>query len=479
MKYLTDCSGTGRVPTFFTYRFGERDRNWELPETCQGPHTIAHRYIMELVKKKYWEDIFMEQIAPYPPEEIKRILKGERCWGFRGQELYLYDYRQLYFQLQTWKTCNVLSEIDAGAIPEGSRLYTVVQNSIVCIMEMHPYGSYGWNRPMPDDILQCEIAGKSERVIELALRDKQATVIVDTHARFCMGEDYKNFICTRLEREEGEQRNEIVQNWDKVVYHTILQEYQKLIQDFRDKVEDCRRDEWNVIGKQMNKPLVVAWCDMEDLNSYTLREVGRALMQLSLLMMYYRLPKGAVEIEVWEPGRETSGEEPRKKLLRIDMDVRLGSLVEDIISEGISIEPEEYQGEEEEEEEEEDYQEEEEQQFVCGELSFIAALDLHVFLHGGRDNLFPLGRLLEVGRQFRKMACTLQEKQEWLWGQWGQEREVAVIEANPEGILSLSYEELCTLERERGDVLVCHYPEEDIYSIYMGELSKAPFRAME
>lgn len=79
MKYLLDRSGKGRVPTFFTYVFGKVDGQGELPLTCQGPHTIAHRYIMEYVDRKYWTDLFVEQIEPYSLDVIVGILeRGNR-----------------------------------------------------------------------------------------------------------------------------------------------------------------------------------------------------------------------------------------------------------------------------------------------------------------------------------------------------------------------------------------------------------------
>lgn len=203
-----------RVPTFFSYKFANGNVHH------QGPHTIAHTYWVIRLNdiSVSWENIYKSLILPNSKDTVLQILMTE------GQKIvpqkYASDYELYYNTLRqkvhiTGNTVDTsyFSNIDLARryyAQYGSTATVFVANNqqiswkdisdvgstMLKLLEMHPYNTYGWNRDSSRDITSFESDGKGERNIKY--RPNDFDLIVDAHGFFQDADGYANFLSSRL-----------------------------------------------------------------------------------------------------------------------------------------------------------------------------------------------------------------------------------------------------------------------------------------
>jgi hypothetical protein len=133
-----------RVPTLYSYT--NTDIKSKLPLTKQGPHTAAHKFTVDLLKRVTCAEQIAEilretSIIPLPQEvgrimwEVERPGKG---WSAKMQariERYLVDYGTFYEQLT--------AELREGGNIEAMKHY------LNTLLNMHPYATYAWKTGKP------------------------------------------------------------------------------------------------------------------------------------------------------------------------------------------------------------------------------------------------------------------------------------------------------------------------------------------
>ncbi len=207
-----------RYPTCYTYL--KTPSHCKLsPDSCQGPHTVAHAFLEFLVNNYLWNELYEEQIMPYPPATveaiIRRELEGEES-AEGGQTVdkneltlridrFMQDYQTLYTYLDQANTDGLLS-----GDPDPS-----YREPLLKIMSMHPYGSYCWKPPQ--EATRTELKGKGEGAMVKALKksyehgqeinasfvwlpDDKYRILVDDlyQSKFSRKEDAQKFMKIRI-----------------------------------------------------------------------------------------------------------------------------------------------------------------------------------------------------------------------------------------------------------------------------------------